>query len=406
MKPFNQGDTYNTFRARMETISSKINNLDNDYVLNVSRVELEDHYINEAWVEELVLDTDNKYLDNKRSVQVKTYDHFDRSTFNVPGTMIDLCVPFKGNKNLFQLRPSTFSLSGYPDIEIQGNILIIPISYQDSNAKGEQIKKSLESDLKRVVDAVTNVNKDVRGHNNNVEASIKATISSKINKAKQSLDVLSVLDIPLKRKDNPDTYVVDVHRKVKTTRNNNMPKATSKPYIAEPSLDMDEYNHILEVLRSMSKVIERCPNSFMDMDEEAIRMHFLLQLNGHYEGSASGETFNKSGKTDILIRVEDKNIFIGECKFWKGPKSFENAIDQLLGYLAWRDTKCALLIFNRNKKSSDVAIKMHEIMKNRVECKRIIEVNPEGDSKYIFTKESDHGREILITTQLYDVPIT
>lgn len=33
-------------------------------------------------------------------------------------------------------------------------------------------------------------------------------------------------------------------------------------------------------------------------------------------------------------------------------------------------------------------------MKNRVECKRIIEFNPEGDSKYVFVKESDPGRYI------------
>lgn len=41
------------------------------------------------------------------------------------------------------------------------------------------------------------------------------------------------------------------------------------------------------------------------------------------------ETFNSSGKTDILIRVENRNIFIAECKFWRGPKSFGEAIEQL-----------------------------------------------------------------------------
>ncbi|WP_432400834.1 hypothetical protein [Wukongibacter sp. M2B1] len=388
----------------MESVLHKINNLDNDYILNASRAELENYFISKVWFEELILDVDGKYLDNKRSVQVTAYDYFDKRPFKVPGTSVDLCIPFKGDKELFELRPSTFNLSGYPDINIQDDLLIIPISYQDSNAEGNQIKKTIESDLKRIIDAITNVNKDTRAHNNNVESSIKATLDSKINKAKKSLDVLDILDIPLRRKDNPDTYVLDVRRKVKTTKSYNAPKTARQKYVVEPSLDNDEYNHILEVLRSMSKVIERSPKSFMDLDEEAIRMHFLLQLNGHYEGNASGETFNKSGKTDILIRVEDKNIFIGECKFWKGPKSFKNAIDQLLRYLVWRDTKCALLIFNRNKNSSDVATKMHEIMQNRVECKRIIEFNPEGDSKYIFVKESDPGREILITTQLYDLP--
>ncbi len=69
----------------------------------------------------------------------------------------------------------------------------------------------------------------------------------------------------------------------------------------------------------MSVVVERNPTSFATLDEEGIRDHFLLQLNGHYEGAATGETFNAAGKTDIMIRAEDRNVFIAECKFWRGP---------------------------------------------------------------------------------------
>jgi hypothetical protein len=63
----------------------------------------------------------------------------------------------------------------------------------------------------------------------------------------------------------------------------------------------------------------------------------------------SSETFNAAGKTDILIRVEDRNIFVAECKFWKGEKHFIPTIDQLLSYTSWRDTKTAIILFNRQK---------------------------------------------------------
>ena len=157
-------------------------------------------------------------------------------------------------------------------------------------------------------------------------------------------------------------------------------------------------------MRSMSLVIERNPDAFSTLNEESIRTHFLLQLNGHYEGGASGETFNASGKTDILIRVDDKNIFIAECKFWRGPKYFNDSIDQLLSYLTWRDSKCALLVFNKTKDTSAVKKKMHEMMENRQEFKKTIFHKLDGDSRYIFVKESDLGKEIIITTQLYDIP--
>jgi hypothetical protein len=135
-------------------------------------------------------------------------------------------------------------------------------------------------------------------------------------------------------------------------------------------LEEQVYEHILEVLKSMSLVVERSPSSFAGLDEEAIRDHFLIQVNGHYEGGATGETFNASGKTAILIRVGNRNVFIAECKFWRGQKGFSEALDQLLGYLTWRDSKCALLMFNRRKDSTSVRQKMHEMIGARPEYRK------------------------------------
>jgi hypothetical protein len=156
----------------------------------------------------------------------------------------------------------------------------------------------------------------------------------------------------------------------------------------------------------MSLVIERNPASFASLDEESIRDHFLLQLNGHYEGGVTGETFNASGKTDILIREDNKNVFIAECKFWRGQKVFGEAINQLLGYLTWRDSKCALMVFNRTKDSSSVRAKMHEVMEALPEHRKTKFHHPDGDSRYMLVKASEPGKEIIVTTQIYDVPAT
>lgn len=86
-------------------------------------------------------------------------------------------------------------------------------------------------------------------------------------------------------------------------------------------------------------------------DEEELRDIILSQLNAVYEGEAKGETFNKSGKTDILISEGGRSAFIAECKIWRGQKSFSEAIYQLLSYLTWRDCKTALIVFNKNNKN-------------------------------------------------------
>src|ERR1700726_1786397 len=103
---------------------------------------------------------------------------------------------------------------------------------------------------------------------------------------------------------------------------------------------------------------------------EDLRFHFLVPLNGTSYGQATGETFNFQGKTDILIRVDGKNIFIAECEFWKGEKGFLETVDQLLSYLSWRDTKAALLIFNRNADFTAALAKIAESAPSHPNFKR------------------------------------
>ena len=82
----------------------------------------------------------------------------------------------------------------------------------------------------------------------------------------------------------------------------------------ERALAKDDYEEILGIMKNMARVMELSPHAFVDMGEEALRSHFLVQLNGAYEGDAAGETFNFQGKTDILNRKDGKNVFIAECK--------------------------------------------------------------------------------------------
>ena len=108
-----------------------------------------------------------------------------------------------------------------------------------------------------------------------------------------------------------------------------------------------ERNGPTEVIYDAGVAMERHPSVYSGKDEEALRDHFLTILSSHFHGT-TGETFNKKGKTDILIRQENQNVFVAECKFWSGIKAFHKTIDQLLGYLTWRDSNAAIILFVRN----------------------------------------------------------
>jgi hypothetical protein len=62
------------------------------------------------------------------------------------------------------------------------------------------------------------------------------------------------------------------------------------------------------------------------------------------------------------------------------------------------------MIFNRTKDSSAVRDKMHEAMEALPEYRKTVSHNADGDSRYVLIKESEPGKEITVTTQLYDIP--
>ena len=178
----------------------------------------------------------------------------------------------------------------------------------------------------------------------------------------------------------------------------------SSPFSPEPALGIDNYDHILSVLSNMVAVMEHSPRAFKDMSEEDLRTHFLVQLNGHYEGQATGETFNYEGKTDILVKEDGKNIFVAECKFWTGPAGLTKALDQLLGYTAWRDTKTALLVFNRDRNTSTVLEGVSNTVREHPNYKAERKTELETEFRYVFGQCDDTNREITVAVLVFDVP--
>jgi hypothetical protein len=136
----------------------------------------------------------------------------------------------------------------------------------------------------------------------------------------------------------------------------------SEPIRLEPVLADEVFDRILGVIRLQAAGVERSPKTYAGMDEEALRTVLLDALNTHYRGQGTAEAFNVNGKTDILVRHEGRNLFIGECKVWSGVKGFLAAVDQLFGYAAWRDTKLALIMFVRERDLTAIIERAHDAL--------------------------------------------
>ena len=129
----------------------------------------------------------------------------------------------------------------------------------------------------------------------------------------EQTDMVSALGLPMKRR--PDSAVVSAIPVARKKRPVELPPSPKEAFKPEPVLPDAEYDYILTVIDHMSQTIERSPSTFVQMKEEQMRDLILVNLNGHYEGDATGETFNAKGKTDILIRADGRNVFIGNANF-------------------------------------------------------------------------------------------
>ena len=349
------------------------------------------------------LHPDDAYRDEadvKREVS-NSYDYgFDAGARTIINKQVIFHVPFSGDKDIFNFGPSQRSIPG-PEAEVRGNELLIRFIIDGKT--GEQIKSQYLNTLSEINRHLDFIRRDLGNIFAHIEPPCRAKTEARKAEILENRDILASIDIPMKRRaDTPVTYrAPEVRRKITPVR---APVLTAEPFKPEPALDEAEYKHILDILDNMTKTMELSPQAFVGIGEEALRFNFLVTLNSHYQGTATGETFNYGGKTDILVKSGGKNIFIAECKFWHGEKGFLETVDQLLSYLSWRDTKTAAMIFNRNKNLSGVLETIKTAMEKHPHKKRGPDIEGPTRFRYVMGNPGDHNREVIMTVMVYDIP--
>lgn len=401
---FSTNDLSAVLDALERQLHQQIEAMDSDEFLNTSPEQLSEYYVAEYTVEVPVLQHDRITVDQEEDQldvsQDRGRDIRDRQrAFHVPATRITHYIPFEGDGNLFTCQASTRSLNP-PRGVIRDEELVLTHVRLDHDA--ESIKSDFDRELGKVQQQLHWIAGDVKLFNEALVAKIRSHIEARRTKLLADRELAASLGYPLRVRSNaPNTYSLPTkRRRPSVVRPRPRSDAPSKP---EPALGSEDYEHILDVLSNMVQVIERSPHAFQGMKEEDLRHHFLVQLNGQYEGTATGETFNFEGKTDILVRVDGRNVFIAECKFWDGPKSLAAAVDQLLGYASWHDTKTAILVFNRGKNLSGVLAKIPNVVKAHSNFRR--DDGSDGTRfRYTFTHRDDPNRELTITVLVFEVP--
>lgn len=174
--------------------------------------------------------------------------------------------------------------------------------------------------------------------------------------------------------------------------------------LAQQSFPIPEYNKILDCIHSIGKMFERLPSTYAGKDEESLRDHILVTLQGLVAGSATGESFNKRGKTDILVRNQSSSEFVGECKFWRGKVVFLDTITQLLSYLTWRDKNTGIIFFVPNHDFSAVLEKVTEYVSEHPQFLRETGVRDKAWHNFEFRMAENTSSVINVAIMLYHIP--
>ncbi|MFL6304375.1 MAG: hypothetical protein ACJ72H_12630, partial [Candidatus Sulfotelmatobacter sp.] len=340
---FREASILDVLPDQVRKIKAKIQTLAPDYILNVSEEDLVASLTDEYTLDIPVLDEGSIHLDyGEHEVDVSRdpmrFIRDPSRPFLVSGTRVTFIVPFAGDRNILNLQPQNYTFSSSrSNVEIVGNE--IHVTFASANLNAEGAKREFESELTLIRQNLGNLVTAIDRHNGELAQLIRTQVQQRKNKLLADASLAAAIGFPIKRRNGTlATYTVPVQKRRPRIER---PVVASGPFQPEPVLAMAEYDDILGIVRNMVRVMEQSPKAFEKMGEEDLRTHFLVQLNGQFEGRATGETFNFQGKTDILIRDQGQNIFIAECKFWGGAKQSFETVDQILSYLSWRDTKAA-----------------------------------------------------------------
>jgi hypothetical protein len=265
------------------------------------------------------------------------------------------------------------------------------------------IKAEVGRMLSCLTDNARCLNQEIAAFNRSLPTLAQSLVDRRRSELQQRMTVLEDLGLPLKASDKtPRTLSVPVERKVVQAAH---PVTGTSRYKQEWMLDTATYEDILRVLQNHGRAWERLPRSYQGKGEETLRDELLVQLEGQFRKvSATGETFNKAGKTDILMRHDKLNIFVAECKFWRGRQQHLATIDQLLGYLTWRDSKTAIVYFVDNR---EITGALRAIQAHTPEHECFVRAQPSGEESrlnYTFHLPGDGERHLALTVLCFHLP--
>lgn len=360
MRSFSETPWSDFSKGYYQTIKEEISSKGKDYVLKVDEDEFINYLVEKYRIEPLEILTDSEVVGNPEKSNEMRKDMFGQAY------MADVYIflvkyQFSGHGGLFRIQPNPYySYTSY-NIDVDFYKQTVSFSFKIYEQNPVEFSQTKSQCYSEAFKNMTYLNDNVAEFNASYEQTIRSLFMQEKQSYMKENDFFAAINIKIDQ--STETIFTAPTIKKKVIIQPIVEK--NKEFNSVPSMSQEMYDDVIKVINESGKSMEKKPGLYIGKDEEGLRDQFLFVLETRYVGTtATGETFNRSGKADIILKYanDGTNLFIAECKFWHGSAEYSKAIFQLFDrYLTWRDSKVAIIIFVQNEDFTKVLQTIKEV---------------------------------------------
>lgn len=406
---FNDGELEQVMRSALDSIRGVVESIPQGQFVATATDTLVENLVAHRQLDPLALNEGNIHCEQPVETKIDATGHPGYFSWGVSGptlanaVKVTFYVPFSGEPKLWRLKPNQWT-TRIPTGQVDASKSVLAIEIEHAlNTPVELYQQDFNAQLNNIRSYVEAQRKQLEQWPETLASLAKGEVELRQKTLKHLSGLAASLPYPMvKQAGMPDFTPLHLPRKIIRP----LPPAPKAGYKPEPAISSEHYAEILSIIRLAGHAFEGAPQTYLPLGEDGLRDNILSHLNVVYGGAATGETFRKFGKTDIRIQDQDekRSAFVGECKLWGGQNLLSKTLDQLLGYLTWRDCKAALIFFN--KKTAGFKALQDSVRPTLAAHKGFLREHKgqlPGEWSFDFQSAEDALREVTVHVFLFDL---
>lgn len=193
---FSECDCSSRLEKKKSAISQAIKGQNDDYILNVNKEEYIQDLIAKFKIDPIEIFKDQLFVSNREEqipAEMHPNNYFVDCDTSYPRDVIQFHLPFSGDQELLNVRPSTYSMSA-PLITLVDNCICFKLI--NFNLTPKRIKQESDKIINSIVSLNACLEKDLSNFNNSIESTATQVFDARKQQLLQKNDLMSALGTP------------------------------------------------------------------------------------------------------------------------------------------------------------------------------------------------------------------